>query len=414
MARTLLRTLILCVAVACPAASGFSQAGELDRDYVRDYVQLYGPKQVPPPDLVPVIEAMREHRLEDALRICNELIQRDDTLFRNKTEASWIKSEAYRYKADATYRINGNLKEAIALLKPAADAGNLLADKKITESMWRKLEGDPDYASVEASPEELTKYLRIGAELGDALSATMLGSSNSPARLGEREKIYWSLVGFALAINDEVAFRRRMMAGIIGRAGKEEVTAAIKEYSLLPPTTPAGPGVLPGRGLIATIYADASLRRDYGFSYGRRGTEGTRTSPTPNTLEVFKALQAYAKVAGDIRAFLLIPGARRLEDPSLLSVRKDDLASLISPSDNVFVRCGALTHVTMVHRVDRVQNRIYLSDGLWQFWQPSHNSCITHFDLVPYQHGGFLAAVPLSEFTAVLEAVSTLRDPPGS
>jgi len=310
--------------------------------------------------------------------------------------------------------MNGNLDEVIELLKPAADAGNLLADKKITEIMWRKFEGDPDYAAVEASPGELTKYLRIGAELGDALSAVMLGASNSPAGLAEREKVYWPLVGFALSINDDVAFRRRMIAGVIGRAGKEEVTAAIKEYSLLPPTTPAGPGVLPGRGLVATIYADATLRRDYGFSYGRRGTEGTQSGPTPSVYEIFKAHQAYANVAGDIRAFLLVPGTRRFDDPSLLSVPKDDLSLLINPSDSVFVRCGPLTHLAMVHHVDRKQNRIYLSDDLWEFWQPSHNFCITHFDLVSFQHGGFLAVVPLSEFMAVLEAVAAYRDPPVS
>jgi hypothetical protein len=413
MSRVLIRILILCISAAYPATSAFCKSAEPGGDNARDFLQRYGVMQVPPPDLVPVVEAMKENRLEDAILICNKLIDRDDTLFRNKTEASWIKSEAYRYKADATYRTNGNLDEAMELLKRAADAGNLLADKKITEIMWRKFEGDPDYASVEANPGELAKYLRIGAELGDASSATMLGASNSPAGLAEREKVYWSLVGFALSINDEVAFRRRMMAGVIGRAGKEEVTAAIKEYSLLPPTTSAGPGALPGRGLVATIYADATLRRDYGFSYGRRGTEGTRSGPTPSVQEVFKVIQAYAKVAGDIRAFLLVPGTRRFNDPSLLSVPKDDLASLISPSDNVFVRCGALTHVAMVHHVDRTQGRIYLSDGLWEFWQPSHNSCITHFDLVSFQHGGFLAAVPLSEFTAVLEAVSSLRDPSG-
>lgn len=414
MLRALFRTWILCVAVAGYAAPAFSQASAPDRNYARDFLQRYGVAQVPPPELVPIVEAMKEHRLKDAIQICDELIARNDTLFRNKTEASWIKSEAYRYRADATYRINGSLREAIALLKPAADMGNLRADKKITEIMWRKFEGDPEYASVEASPEQLAKYLRIGAELGDARSATMLGASNSFAGLDEREKVYWSLVGFALAINDEQAFRRRMIADVIRHAGTEKVTGAIKEYSLLPPTTPAGPGALAGRGLVTTIYADATLRRDYGFSYGRRGTEGTPSGPTPDVQEIFKAIQAYAGVVGDIRAFLLIPGTRQFEDPSILSVPKDDLASLVIPSDTIFVRCGGLPHVAMVHHVDRAQNRIYLSDGLWEFWQPSHNSCITHFDLVPFQHGGFLVAVPLSEFGSVLKAVSTLRDAPGS
>jgi hypothetical protein len=410
----LLRVLVLTALAALPVGSAFSQPAEPGRDYAREFEEKYGVKQTPPTELVPVVQALDEHRPKDAIRLCRELIVRDERSFRNKTEASWIKSEAYRYQADATYRLNGDLREAIELLKPAADLGNLQADTKITETIWRKYEGDPDYASVEASPEELTKYLRIGAELGDPLSAAMLGASNSPATLAEPEKVYWSLIGFALAINDEPAYRRRMMAGVINRVGKEKVVTALEEYSLLPPTTAPGPGALPGRGLIATIYADATLRKDYAYSYGRRGTEGTRTGPTPTVLEVFKTLQAYANVARGIRAFLLVPGARRFEDPSLLSVPKNELASVIGPSDYVFLRCGELSHVATIHHVDRGQDRVYLSDGLWEYWQPSHNSCISRFELMPFQHGGFLVEVPLSEFTAIVEAVATLRDPPSS
>jgi hypothetical protein len=407
-----MRAFVLCLALAYLSASAFAQGGEPARDSILEYWERYGVPQVPPPDLVPVEEALRDHRFEDAIQVCNELIARDERRFRSKPEASWIKSEAYRYRADATFRLTGDRREAIQLLKPAADAGNLMAATAITESMWRKFEGDPEYASVEASPDELGKYLRIGAALGDPLSATMLGAENSQVPINKREKIYWSLVGFALAINDDVKFRQRWMRNVISRVGELEVSAAITEHSLLPPRTPAGPGQLPGRGLLATIYADATLRRDYGYSYGRRMPEGTQTGPTASTLEVFKALQAYANMAGDISAFLLVPGTRRFEDRSLISVQKADMLPLLGPSDYVFVRCGPLTHVAVVHHVDRDADRVYIVDGLWQFWQPSHNSCITYFDLVPLQHAGFLAEISLSDLSGILEAIATLRDRP--
>jgi hypothetical protein len=88
------------------------------------------------------------------------------------------------------------------------------------------------------------------------------------------------------------------------------------------------------------------------------------------------------------------------------------MRSVLGPSDYVFVRCGALAHVAVIHHVDQASDRIYLVDGLWQFWQPSHNSCITNFDLVPVQHGGFLAEVSLSDLIGILEAIATLRDHP--
>jgi hypothetical protein len=403
--------LILYCIVACYSVTALAQGREPGRDSVLEYAEKFGVKeQVPPHDLVPVVNAMHDNHFVEAIKYCNDVIARDEQGFRSKPEATWIKSEAYRYKADATFRLKGNRQEAMQLLKSAADLGNLLADKAITEGIWRKFEGDPDYASIEATSAELGMYLHIGAELGDAMSAVMLGSRNYPGPITKHEQTYWAIIGFALAINDDIKYRRRMIQSAISRIGESETAAAITEFSDVPARTAAGPGSLPGRGLVATIYADATMRREYGYSYGRRGTEGMRQGPSPDNLEVFKALQGYANVAGDIEAFLLVPVARKYENHAIISAKMDDVLSVIGPSDYVFVSCHSLSHVAMVHHIDRGTNLVYLIDGLWQFWQPSHNSCISQFDLVPFKHGGFLAKVSLADLGVVLKAVVTLRD----
>jgi len=357
---------------------------------------------------------MRDRRFADALAATGELIGRDESRFRSRPEAGWLKAEAHFYRAFAVDTLTGDRREATRELKLAAEAGHLRAVRVLTEQMWRKHEGDPDFAWVEADPAELGKLLRIGAELGDTRSAAMLGAENSPAPIGSREKTYWSLVSFALDINESAEVRGRRMQSVIARFGEQEVGAALSEYSPLGSGTAAGPGHLPGRGLVATIYADAALRHEYGSSYGRRGTEGTRPGPSPSTLELLRGFQGYANVARDIAAFLLVPGARSCEDKSIISVSRGDIVALLGPSDYAVVRCGPITHVAMVRRVDRAADRLYFADGLFQYWQPSHNSCITKFDLVPSVHGGFLAAVPIHEVEPMIQAVVTLRDRPST
>jgi hypothetical protein len=49
-------------------------------------------------------------------------------------------------------------------------------------------------------------------------------------------------------------------------------------------------------------------------------------------------------------------------------------------------------------------------DGLFEYWQPTHNSCITKFDLMPYKFGGLLARVSLGEVLPMIQAVITFRD----
>jgi hypothetical protein len=170
--------------LVCCSASALSQDAERGYDYAREFLQRYPPpQQTPAPALLPVVDALRDDRFADAVEHCNELIARDERQFRSRPEASWIKSEAYRYRAEATFRLTGNKREEIQLLKPAADLGNLRAVKLITESIWRKFEGDPDYASLEATPSELETYLRSGTVAGPRSHRDDLCGCNVAPRL---------------------------------------------------------------------------------------------------------------------------------------------------------------------------------------------------------------------------------------
>ena len=86
------------------------------------------------------------------------------------------------------------------------------------------------------------------------------------------------------------------------------------------------------------------------------------------------------------------------------------LLDTIGPGDGLFVRCGGLAHYTTVWKVDKAGGKLYLHDDLFEFWMPSHNDCISAYDLVPLMAGRYLVELSISDVAPVIEAVETTRD----
>ena len=189
---------------------------------------------------------------------------------------------------------------------------------------------------------------------------------------------------------------------------QNDLESVISRLSPLGGLTPHGPHNLPGRGIAATFFADASLRREYGFNFGKRAP-ATRDA-SPDALEIYKFHRAVADLIGRADAYLLVPGSRTFADSHMISMNTQELSGLLSPIDVVVVRCGPLTHMVMVYKVNRKASTVSFVDGLFEFWQPSHNSCITTFDLAPFKYGGYLATVPLADILPMIQEVITYRD----
>jgi hypothetical protein len=84
------------------------------------------------------------------------------------------------------------------------------------------------------------------------------------------------------------------------------------------------------------------------------------------------------------------------------------LAELI-PGDRVFVGCGPLSHVAFFFRRDETKKRLLFLDPNYEFWQPTHNSCVTSFEFVEDKHNRYLSSVPEDDVESMIEAVITLR-----
>jgi hypothetical protein len=171
------------------------------------------------------------------------------------------------------------------------------------------------------------------------------------------------------------------------------------------------PPPLPGRGVITTLFVESDLRGTFGHLYGYKATDPndyTEEAPTIGEQWIF-----YKKLIADIGygdAYMMVAGSRKFDDPNIISRSTSDIMETIQPGDRVFVRCGPLSHVAMVYKLDRAGNKIYFADAAFQFWQPSHNSCVTSFSLTEHTLHRYLSSVSASEVKDILQAVITIRD----
>lgn len=384
----------------------FGQAHMTNREYMQWYENKYlagKGRGYTPEEIAPILAAKEKKDYQTVARLCDGLIKRDGSLFYSLPYANWVKSLAYIERGEAKFALTSNERDALADTAEAALLGNIKAARNISLKMLRQVQ-NPEGARI------LEQGLRIGAELGDSESALMLGGDMWPNSLSDREKAYWSLVALGMDASMSAERTDKNVHNAFALAGDTGVSQAIHDYSPLGGLTRANTAAgLPGRGVLATMFCDAFLRREYGYNYGKRAPT-TKAAESPSSLEVFRYMSAFADVLGRARAYLLVPGDRKFADPAIISLDSAEIARQLSPGDEVFVRCGPLTHVVRLYKIDRDAGTLGFVDGLFEYWQPSHNSCISSFDLAPLKLGGFLARVRLSEVLPMIQGVVTFRD----
>ena len=81
----------------------------------------------------------------------------------------------------------------------------------------------------------------------------------------------------------------------------------------------------------------------------------------------------------------------------------------LKPGDRVFVNCGGLAHVTILYRRSAETGELLFLDPLHQFWQPSHNSCVTNYQLKHERANRYLTAVKEADVEEMLQAAFTFR-----
>jgi hypothetical protein len=388
----------------------FGQSELTGEAYMKWYEKKYlgggSSQSYTPEELVTIMQAKERNDDRAVLRGCDEVIKRDPKLFYSLAQANWVKSQAYIERGWAQYRLTKDPHYVMADEEKAAELGNMRAARDVSEKMMAKYHGNEQAAFIDAS--SLGKYLRIGAELGDTEAAELLAVDVWPNPLTEPEKAYWALLAQGRSTDktgESWDFTIHLRYALVN---PKDLERTIAQLSPLGGLTPPGPHNLPGRGVSASMFADARLRHEYNFNNGKRAPK-TRAA-SPEALEVFKYQRAVTDSVGHASAYLLVPATRKFADPYMVPMTTEELSRHLTPSDVVVTRCGPFTHMATIYKIDRKVGTVGFVAGLFEFWQPTHNSCVTKFDLVPFVHGGYLATVSLQELLPMIQEVITYRD----
>lgn len=86
-----------------------------------------------------------------------------------------------------------------------------------------------------------------------------------------------------------------------------------------------------------------------------------------------------------------------------------DILKGIYPGDSIWVTCSGLSHTATVFSASRERDELLLVDATYEFWQPSHNSCVTSLSHKRWKYGFYLPQLKLSEVAPIIDAVGTFR-----
>jgi hypothetical protein len=361
------------------------------------------------PELEEIIELTRRKEFRNARQRATSLIDRPQTEFSSPKQERFFKGTAFMLRAEAAAQSGQDDDAALADYKKAAELGEPTSPYQVAARISIIGSMEPDPARRAAMGRAMEAYYLMGAELGDTRAMEML-ESYYKARGQLDDEHYWFLIRRVDTTLENQRIMIKVYAEGLDEADREQFKRSMRERSLSGGEVPGGT-LLPGRSTLTAASIDLMMRRQLAFVWraffgGTGESEGLR--------ETFKVWRESTANNAFVTPYLLIRSSVPDKSTDVISVPgRRELASVMLPGDQVIVRCGSLVHQATVWRLDKINNELRILDPFYEFWQPTHNSCIERFRLLPYKTGWIgrdLVILSLSEVEPILEAVIALRD----
>jgi hypothetical protein len=357
--------------------------------------------------LRPIIDAEKEDDDARVVQLSNQLLERPLSFFDSSQYGMAIKSMAYMHRARARAKLSGDdIGIFLEDSEQSAKLGNLQAMEDLIKVFLEDLSGkSPIGQGYGSSAEKLEYYVRRAAPLADPLSALLLGSGKV-GELADDERAFWLFLGIMRETLPQEK-KLAMIKQLIEERG-EQLEQGIARYGLSTKLNRDPNLGLPGRNATNTMFVESDLRATFQKLLGIIRVSGT--PPEAPTLKEFWQIYQYLYDNGFGSPFLLMPGNKSSNDGHIAVRSRDTVVSAISAGDRVLVRCGPLSHVAVVYRVDRTENTFLFTDAAYRFWQGETNACVSSLKLVYTDAARPLASVSIDEVRPILDGVITVRD----
>lgn len=395
-------TACLCTAWIVIVPPAVAQLSPLELLAHQEKYKTYGTSSTP--EILEIQSALEAHDFEKAIRISTVVLNQPEIASESPQFNAWIKSLAYLYRAHAIYGMNYDSSKAFPDIKKSADLGNLEA---VSVLITKFLEADVNANSgFEPTTDELSKYFTTAADLLLSKALMALADGAVPVSFSFEQRTFWKLMN--LVHSSEVSNQIRKLMGLIEAHGLASLGDVLEKEALVGRPFASRTAGVPGRDLFATIYAEHSLRFELGSSLGARATREKRAE-APTVMENFLFINTITGRRGFADMYLLVPGDPASRDNNVRTLAREGIIKEIGPSDSIWVSCGPLSHRATVFSIDLKKDELLLVDPMYEFWLPTHNSCISRLSHEHYKYGFYLPKVKVSEVVTMIDAVGTYR-----
>jgi hypothetical protein len=323
----------------------------------------------------------------------------------NPQLAAYVRSLAFLHRAEARLRRGFPEEQVNADVAAAAGLGNLVAIRQLVRQYVQSARDSQPASARPPVGVAIDEVLRAGMDLGDR--TTLQAVANGFGAVDQRQRTLAELL-YGLQTKDSGVVRR------IDRLAREtNLSDLLTAVAFVGGPRAGAAADLSSRDLLATLVAEDILRgtlaRGLGFALPEKSVD-----PPLSLREIIELNNWLGEMTGMATVYHFVPESAPL-GPRVLEMSRRALGNTVATGDSVHVRCGALAHTAVVWSVDRGRDELLLLDPLFQYWQPSHNDCITTFSLVHFRYGYYLTKLKLTEVLPMIDAVQALRtyEPPG-
>ena len=254
----------------------------------------------------------------------------------------------------------------------------------------------------------------MAAELGipeaiDILSQTLKLQGQ------ELEQHYWSLLLRMAAPAEQMTAVAETFQSGLDATERAYFAQAVTAFGLSGRASGArGSGIgipsrLPGRSTLTAAYVDFILRRQLAFTW-RAFFSDAGAGANQSLLMSYEALRAVLHRPPIAELYLLVGDPIQVDSPRITSVNRRSLLAHVLPGDVIVVEADGRQHIATLWALDSDVNTAWILDPFPEFWQPSHNSEVTHYCFEPYRYERSLVCLALHELGAMLIAAMTIRD----
>jgi hypothetical protein len=375
---------------------GWADPSEEDLEEIAGRIAA-GQKGPEPAEIQSIDDAIAGKHLGIANKLSAEVVTRESGASSPQREA-YIKSLAFLRRAAIYEKLGRNPQVIEEQLAASAKLGNLQAINRLILKYVESAKGGGPSKALGLKGVDIDEILDVGLDLADIRSLQAAVDGFGKRIRSPRELTFYRLLlelekrdsGFVQDVNE--------------LATRYDLAAILTEYAYVGGPVNAKASGSYSRDLLATLLAEENFRGTWATGLGFSMVD-TRPEQEPSLREIIAMNTWLTDMSGLATAFHYLTQESNV--PYSIALTSAQIGQRLSAGDTIHVRCGGLAHTTVVFKVDGQLDQIFLMDPLYQYWQPSHNSCITNFNLAHYRYGYYLTQLKLSEIAGIVIAVQT-------